>query len=90
MWYTDEINKIKQEIILLTNDKSYSIKLNELEKEVSVYKNLRIEYDNYERNKIKIDMRLEVEQKELEISRKQIKLDNYENNKEIRGKSKNR
>ena len=81
--HTDEINKIKQEIILLTNDReSYSIKLNELEKEVSVYKNLKIEYDNYERNKIKkARYELEVEQKELEISRKQIKLDNYENNK---------
>lgn len=81
--HTDEINKIKQEIISLTNDReSYSIKLNELEKEVSVYKNLRIEYDNYERNKIKkARYELEVEQKELEISRKQVKLDNYENNK---------
>lgn len=81
--HTDEINKIKQEIISLNNDReSYSNKLNELEKEVSVYKNLRIEYDNYERNKIKkARYELEVEQKELEISRKQIKLDNYENNK---------
>lgn len=81
--HTDEINKIKQEIISLTSDReSYSIKLNELEKEVSVYKNLRIEYDNYERNKIKkARYELEVEQKELEISRKQVKLDNYENNK---------
>lgn len=81
--HTDEINKIKQEIISLNNDReSYSNKLNELEKEVSVYKNLRVEYDNYERNKIKkARYELEVEQKELEISRKQIKLDNYENNK---------
>ena len=81
--HTDEINKIKQEIISLNSDReSYSIKLNELEKEVSVYKNLRIEYDNYERNKIKkARYELEVEQKELEISRKQVKLDNYENNK---------
>lgn len=81
--HTDEINKIKQEIISLNNDReSYSNKLNELEKEVSVYKNLRIEYDNYERNKIKkARYELEVEQKELEISRKQVKLDNYENNK---------
>ena len=81
--HTDEINKIKQEIISLNNNReSYSNKLNELEKEVSVYKNLRVEYDNYERNKIKkARYELEVEQKELEISRKQIKLDNYENNK---------
>lgn len=81
--HTDEINKIKEEIVQLKKtQEENSKKLNELEKEVEVYKNLKTEYDNYERNKIKkARYELEVEQKELEISRKQIKLDNYESNK---------
>lgn len=81
--HTDEINKIKEEIIELKGkQEEYSNKLTELEKEVSGYKNLKTEYDNYERNKIKkARYELEVEQKELEISKKQTKLDNYESNK---------
>lgn len=81
--HTDEINKIKEEIVQLKKlqDESSS-QLKKLEEDVLVYKNLKTEYDNYERNKIKkARYELEVEQKELDISKKQMKLDNYESNK---------
>jgi DNA repair exonuclease SbcCD ATPase subunit len=81
--HTDEINKIKKEIekLIKTQDKS-KIKLEKIEKEDKDYSSLKIEYDSYEKNKIKkAKYDLEVDQRDLEINTKQLKLDNYENNK---------
>jgi DNA repair exonuclease SbcCD ATPase subunit len=81
--HTDEINKIREEIVVLIDLQEESVKqLRKLEDDVLTFKNLKTEYDNYERNKIKkARYELEIEQKELEVLKKQTKLDNYENNK---------
>lgn len=81
--HTDEINKIKKLIETLKDtQEKRSQKLKELEEQVTSFKNLKIEYDTYERNKLrKARYELEVEQKQLEIDSKQLKLDRYEDNK---------
>lgn len=81
--HTDEINKIKELIETLKNtQEDRSKKLDELNEEVESFKNLKVEYDTYEKNKLrKARFELEVEQKQLEIDSKQLKLDRYENNK---------
>jgi DNA repair exonuclease SbcCD ATPase subunit len=81
--HTDEINKIKKliETIKDTQEKRGQ-KLKELEEQVTSFKNLKVEYDTYERNKLrKARYELEVEQKQLDIDSKQLKLDRYEDNK---------
>lgn len=81
--HTDEINKIKELIETLKNtQEDRSKKLDELNEQVESFKNLKVEYDTYEKNKLrKARFELEVEQKQLEIDSKQLKLDRYENNK---------
>jgi DNA repair exonuclease SbcCD ATPase subunit len=81
--HTDEINKIKELIQTLKDtQEKRGEKLKELEEQVSSFKNLKVEYDTYERNKLrKARYELEVEQKQLEIDSKQLKLDRYEDNK---------
>ena len=81
--HTDEINKIKELIETLKNtQEERSKKLDELNEQLTSFKNLKVEYDNYERNKLrKARYELEVEQKQLEIDSKQLKLDRYEDNK---------
>jgi DNA repair exonuclease SbcCD ATPase subunit len=81
--HTDEINKIKDLIeSLKNNQEERSKKLEELNEQVLSFKNLKVEYDTYEKNKLrKARYELEVEQKQLDIDSKQLKLDRYENNK---------
>lgn len=81
--HTDEINKIKQLIETLTeNRKTRENKLTELREKDNSFKTLKNEFDAYERNKlVKARYELEVEQRQLEIDAKQLKLDNYDNNK---------
>lgn len=81
--HTDEINKIKEEIVNLKSlQEENRIKLNELDLEDKGFSSLKSEFDTYEKNKlVKARYELEVEQKQIEIDRKQIKLENYEANK---------
>lgn len=81
--HTDEINKIKELIeTLKKNREERENKLKDLREKEKSYKSLKDEFDTYERNKlIKTRYELEVEQKRVEIGAKQLKLDNYENNK---------
>ena len=81
--HTDEINKIKELIeTLKKNQEERSKKLDILNEQESSFKSLKLEYDTYERNKLrKARYELEVEQKQLEIDSKQLKLNRYDDNK---------
>lgn len=81
--HTDEINKIKKLIdTLIENRKLRESKLTELRDKDNAFKALKTEFDTYERNKIvKARYELEVEQRQVDINAKQLKLDNYDNNK---------
>jgi DNA repair exonuclease SbcCD ATPase subunit len=81
--HTDEINKIKDLIeFLKKNIKERNEKLKDLEGESNTLKELKIEYDTYEKNKIrKARFELESEQKELEINIKETKLSRYDSNR---------
>ena len=81
--HTDEINEIKKLIeTLKENRENRKIKQKELEEKDSIFKNLKEEFDTYEKNKIiKARYELEAEQKQLEIDTKQLKLNNFESNK---------
>lgn len=81
--HTDEIKKIKEEVLELKKLQEDSLnEVKKLEEDVLVYKNLKTEYDNYERNKLrKARFELEMDQKQLEITQKETKLVNYESNK---------
>jgi len=82
--HTDEINKIKELIESLKKiQEENSKKLDELQKKETKFNELKSEYDNYERNKLrKTKYELEIEQKQLEIDSKKLKLDLYERNKQ--------
>ena len=56
--------------------------MNELREKDNTFKSLKTEFDTYERNKIvKARYELEAEQRQVDIDAKQLKLDNYDNNK---------
>jgi DNA repair exonuclease SbcCD ATPase subunit len=82
--HTDEINKIKELIeTLKKNQEERSKKLDTLNEQESSFKSLKLEYDTYERNKLrKARYELEVEQKQLEIDSKQLKVNRYDDNKQ--------
>ena len=81
--HTDEINKIKELINdLKESRKNHEQSLNELREKDNTFKSLKTEFDTYERNKIvKARYELEAEQRQVDIDAKQLKLDNYDNNK---------
>lgn len=81
--HTDEINKIKELINALKESrKNHEQSLNELREKDNTFKSLKTEFDTYERNKIvKARYELEAEQRQVDIDAKQLKLDNYDNNK---------
>lgn len=81
--HTDEIEKLKQEATDLQIDIDNNQKeLDKVKESSSVFETLKIEFDEYEKNKLrKARYELEVDQKQLEIDAKQLKLNNYENNK---------
>ena len=82
--HSDEINKLKELVesikkIQTDNRKKYD----ELVEKEKVFIDLKREYDEYEKNKIKkTRYELEVEQKKIEIEKLQTKLDNYDRNKQ--------
>lgn len=81
--HTDEINSIKSEIeslklIQLTNKTNYESLIDNEKK----YTNLKTEYETYEKNKLrKARYELEVEQKQVEIDSKELKLERFNTNK---------
>jgi DNA repair exonuclease SbcCD ATPase subunit len=81
--HTDEIEKIKKEIEDIENDlKLNQLNLETLKEQSKSFETLKIQFETYERNKLRKERyELEVEQKQLDINSKQIRLDNYENNK---------
>lgn len=81
--HTDEINKIKELIeSLKKNQEERQLKLDELTEQEKSYKTLKVQYDEYERNKLrKGRYELEVEQKQVEIDAKKLRLERYDDNK---------
>lgn len=81
--HTDEIEETKKEIEDINKDRGNNDKeLEDLKKQSESYEALKTEFDTYERNKLrKARYELEVEQKQVEINAKQLKLDNYEANR---------
>ena len=81
--HTEEINGIKEEIYKLEKIiADNTSKLVTLVGQEQALGNLKKEYDEYERNKLrKAKYELESEQKQLEISNKQLRLDRYESNR---------
>ena len=81
--HTDEINELKKLIEeLKEKENQYEIKLTDLQKKETVFSDLKKEYEEYERNKLrKAKHELDAEQKQLEIETKENKLSVYESNK---------
>lgn len=82
--HTDEINKIKEDIKKLYDLKDgFTKNLNEQNELQTVFVNLKKEFDEYEKNKLKkARYELESEQKQNEIDKLQTKLDNFDRNKQ--------
>jgi len=81
--HTEEIEKLKNETLLLTNIllKTKDEYSNEVKKE-TIFSELKKEYDLYEREKLrKSKFELEHEQKQLDIDNKNNKLKLYDSNK---------
>jgi len=82
--HSGEINKLKELVestkkIQVENRKKYD----ELSEKEKTYSNLKKEFDEYEKNKLrKTKYELESDQKQMEIDKLQIKLDNYDRNKQ--------
>jgi DNA repair exonuclease SbcCD ATPase subunit len=81
--HTDEIEKIKKEIEdIIKEMKLNQIQFDLLKEQSESFDVLKTEFETYEKNKLRKERyELEVEQKQHEINGKQIRLDNYENNK---------
>ncbi len=82
--HSGEIQKLKD---LVTSIKDIQIanrkKYDDLTESEKVYSNLKKEFDEYEKNKLrKTKYDLESEQKTLEIDKLQVKLDNFDRNKQ--------
>lgn len=82
--HTDEINQIKSDIEKLYVIKEENAKkLEERNAIQASFVNLKKEFEDYEKNKIKkARYELEAEQKQTEMDRIQSKLDNYDRNKQ--------
>lgn len=81
--HTEEINRIKEEIVKQEQaDTITSEKITNLEGDEKKFANLKTEYDNYEKNKLrKSKFELEYDQKVLEITAKELLLERYESSK---------
>jgi len=78
--HTEEVEKIKKEIVLL-NRNNYDSTIEKLNEELKKYKELKIQFDTYEKNKLLLAKNeLEIEQKTLDINQKKAKLDEYYKN----------
>jgi DNA repair exonuclease SbcCD ATPase subunit len=82
--HTEEINKIKSEIdSLKVIQETNKTKTEELTTKEKVFSDLKKEYDEYEKNKLtKTRYELEIEQRKTEIEKINLKLENYERNKQ--------
>lgn len=77
----EEIKKIQKEIDKLKSI-DYDVKLIKLLEDLNKYKELKIEFDNYEKNKLlKAKHDLELEQLNLKIEKKKLELEDYNKNK---------
>ncbi len=75
--HTEEINTLKKEIVTLSKT-NYEYNLSLLNQELVKYKELKIQFETYEKNKlIKGRYELDVEQKNLEITNKTNSLNEY-------------
>ena len=81
--HTEEINRIKEEILKQQGDDNTTAeKITKLEGDEKKFTNLKTEYDNYEKNKLrKSKFELEYDQKVLEITTKELLLERYESSK---------
>lgn len=81
--HTEEIKSLHNEITLkITQKTEINSKILKLREEETKFINLKKEYDTYEKNKlIKAKNEIDVEQKQLLIDTKELKLSNYESNK---------
>lgn len=81
--HTEEIKSLHNEITLkITKKTEINSKILKLREEETKFINLKKEYDTYEKNKlIKAKNEIDVEQKQLLIDTKELKLSNYESNK---------
>jgi DNA repair exonuclease SbcCD ATPase subunit len=78
--HTDEISSLKTEIEKLTKN-NYDDALTLLNNELVRFKELKSQFDTYEKNKlIKARYELEVDQKNIEIDKKKKQLDDYDKN----------
>ena len=82
--HSDEINKLKELVASIKEiqieSRNKYIELNEKEKKCA---DLKKQFDEYEKNKLKrARYELEYQQKELEINSIQLKINNYEKNKQ--------
>jgi DNA repair exonuclease SbcCD ATPase subunit len=78
--HTDEINKLKNELIELKKV-DYDTKINELQEQFNKQVKLKNDYDTYEKNKLIVEKyKLELEQKDLDIEKKENSLNNYYKN----------
>jgi DNA repair exonuclease SbcCD ATPase subunit len=81
--HTSEIENLKKEVedIAKKIDEN-DIEFNGLKEKSNAFEQLKSEFDNYERNKLRKERHLlEVEQKEHEINLRNTKLQNYENSR---------
>jgi DNA repair exonuclease SbcCD ATPase subunit len=82
--HTEEINRLVETVeslkkIQITNRKKYD----EIDEKEKIYSNLKKEFDEYEKNKLKkTKYELESQQKQMEIDKLQMKLENYDRNKQ--------
>ena len=81
--HSNEIEKIENEILFYVEETDrIGLKLKGLSEEEKVFADLKKEYDDYERNKLrKTKLELEIDQRQLEIDQIQSKLDKYESNR---------
>ena len=81
--HTDEINMLKNDIDYNGKEKlDVSVKIYELKEKEKSFIDLKKEYETYENNKlIKAKYELDVEQKQLQIDAKELKLTQYDSNK---------
>ena len=78
--HTDEINTLKNDILKL-NQNDYDNKLALLSNQLIKFKELKTQFDTYEKNKlVKARYELEVDQKNIEITNKKNQLDDYHKN----------
>jgi DNA repair exonuclease SbcCD ATPase subunit len=82
--HTEEIDRINNLVTSLKEtQKENRKKYDEIIKKELTFSNLKKEFDEYEKNKLKkTKYELEVEQKRMDIEKLQLKLENYDRNKQ--------